>query len=599
MAFFISGLLGAPGLVTSPSSRIVIDRHVHKTGGTTVRKIFQNAAAQGECMYWGYGVQTSDLSKVVEALLYDNATVRGTQLCVEQHMANDVLKEHEMLQGLRKRASVYQMTRVREPLSYYLSYFKWAIVGNKLAEQGRGDAGLAQYFLEWAPTNLQTNLLLYPLSSPPVEMGLDRNASTGDFRVLQGLSEADYDAAVAMLDQYELVGTTERFEDFAAVVALETGLSIHYQHEVPEQRFLPVRRCPARPTLALRDDAPQPCLQARPAATKPHFTLGQAPHAALPTHKQPAHVCASCTEQEGHEFVTDEQLCPDMAKCRAHVARLTPYDQRLYERYSSRFEERLKAFSDGNGTATGGNDTLSARVAALAPVAVPTSAEVRARTGKEVEEWFGGAPPDAKCAWRHQPTAPEYSVSEPCGRVSTAVGRIVQTVVSGGKTVDASYGEPACCLKFGEVCDDACQALRALAMECDEACQRAKTMVAEGEAAMGASMSAAQRQALARVALLAERRHGSRPGASASAAKQSVALLASNDAFQPTAAAAAAQQQQQQQQRGGSGLLEPQLLDLEEASDSGNGDGLWRVVSPARAAELRAVRPSSLWSPRR
>ena len=36
-----------------PGTRLVIDRHVHKTGGTTVRKIFQLNAAQGECMYWG------------------------------------------------------------------------------------------------------------------------------------------------------------------------------------------------------------------------------------------------------------------------------------------------------------------------------------------------------------------------------------------------------------------------------------------------------------------------------------------------------------------------------------------------------------------
>ena len=44
------------------------------------------------------------------------------------------------------------------------------------------------------------------------------------------------------------MGTTERFEEFAAVLALETGMSVHYQHEVPEQRFLPVRR---RPTARL------------------------------------------------------------------------------------------------------------------------------------------------------------------------------------------------------------------------------------------------------------------------------------------------------------------------------------------------------------
>ena len=171
MAFLVFALLGAP----EPASRIIIDRHVHKTGGTTVRTIFHNAADNGECMYWGYSVQTRELRKVVEALRSDNATVRGTRLCVEQHMADDVAAEHAMLQELRASlgaAAVYQTTRVREPLAYYLSYFKWAIVGNKLAAEqgGRGDASLGAYFLEWAPTNLQVWLLpTTTLCSPPPE----------------------------------------------------------------------------------------------------------------------------------------------------------------------------------------------------------------------------------------------------------------------------------------------------------------------------------------------------------------------------------------------------------------------------------------------
>ena len=343
-------------------------------------------------------------------------------------------------------------------------------------------------------------------------------------------------------------------------------------------------------------------------------------------------------EQEGHDLVTDEQLCPDMAKCRDHIAKLTPYDARLYERYSARFDARVKAFSTAtnaatttNGTTTTTNDNNSnnndannnddgndnsdnigtqfaARLAALAPVTVPTSDDVRARTGKAEEEWYGGVPPDAKCAWLHVSTGPPaYSVDEPCGRVSTAVGRWVQAAVAGGKTVDAS--DSGCCTKFGEVCDGECHALRArVALDvaaraaaraatlpaldgdaeevCDEACVLANAaMVAEGEAAMNETMSDGQRQALTRVALLAERRRSSRRRSGAS----SLALLASSNALEPAAAAAASQLQQG-----------PQLLDLEVvASGGGDGEGLWRVVTPARAAELRAVRPSSLWSPRR
>ena len=300
---------------------------------------------------------------------------------------------------------------------------------------------------------------------------------------------------------------------------------------------------------------------------------------------------------DGHALVTDEQLCPDMAACRAHVATLTAYDQRLHTRYSTRFDARVKAAAaasdeasddsasaSSSATTTTNATSLTARVAALAPVTVPTSEEVRKRTGATQEEWFGGAPPDAKCAWQHQPTAPEYAVTAPCGRVSTAVGRLVQGVVAGAKSVDARYAaEGACCLKFGEVqCNDGCQRQRAAR----------EMLVSEGEEqARGPgeamSMSDSQRKALARVALLAERRHSKHPApATAPVARQSsMALLASSDRLE----AADAQPPTPQM-----------LLDLEETSgSSSDSEGLWRVVTPARAAELRAMHPSRLWSPRR
>ena len=85
-----------------------------------------------------------------------------------------------------------QVTRVREPLDYYLSYYKWTIVGRQL----RGltlEHGAT--FLEWAPTNLQANLLLYPNLSPEVELGNGRTEG-GDHACLQHFNQSSYDAAV-------------------------------------------------------------------------------------------------------------------------------------------------------------------------------------------------------------------------------------------------------------------------------------------------------------------------------------------------------------------------------------------------------------------
>ena len=67
------------------------------------------------------------------------------------------------------------MTRVRQPFEYYLSYYKWSIVGSYLKS---GNADLS--FLQWAPSNLQSNLLLRPFTSPLVESNAGRtpNART-------------------------------------------------------------------------------------------------------------------------------------------------------------------------------------------------------------------------------------------------------------------------------------------------------------------------------------------------------------------------------------------------------------------------------------
>ena len=142
-----------------------------------------------------------------------------------------------------------------------------------------------------------------------------------------------------MLDEFDIVGTTDRFDDFARLLRATTGLPhVSYRQSVPDQRYLP----------------------------------------------------------PDHPLVTDAEICPDMQACRDHVARLTPFDQQLYEKYSKAFDARLRAesFAESrhaqNGTSH--NEASRMEVAAVAPEAVG--------------DWHGDEPPEAKCAWQQVDAPP-------------------------------------------------------------------------------------------------------------------------------------------------------------------------------------------------
>lgn len=253
------------------------DRHTHKNGGTTTREIMKIAAMQAQCLYWGFWQSERGWNQTL-ALLQESAH-QHSKLCVEAHYPIDeppVLTRHRHLMELKTRATemkVVQTTRVREPLSYYLSYYRWAVGGHVVANES-GPSFVD--FLEWTPPNLQSNLMLFPTRSDSLEKGLG-------YGELASYGEAEHNSLIGMLDEFELVGTTERFDEFAIALKLMGGVDPHYRLEAPAQRGLP----------------------------------------------------------EGKPMLTDASVCPDMAKCRSHVATLAPYDMLLYARYNASFEAKL------------------------------------------------------------------------------------------------------------------------------------------------------------------------------------------------------------------------------------------------------------------
>lgn len=51
-----------------PRCLVVIDRHNHKTGGSTMRDIFAHQQAAGNCLYWGYGAASTYWERFVAFL---------------------------------------------------------------------------------------------------------------------------------------------------------------------------------------------------------------------------------------------------------------------------------------------------------------------------------------------------------------------------------------------------------------------------------------------------------------------------------------------------------------------------------------------------
>jgi hypothetical protein len=73
-----------------PECLIVIDRHNHKTGGTTVRDIFTHQQAGARCFYWGYGPATPLWDELMEILENNGQPLRSApgkpfRLCLELH----------------------------------------------------------------------------------------------------------------------------------------------------------------------------------------------------------------------------------------------------------------------------------------------------------------------------------------------------------------------------------------------------------------------------------------------------------------------------------------------------------------------------------
>jgi hypothetical protein len=167
-----------------PSARppliLWIDRHLHKNGGSTVREVMLRNEEAGHCVYYGYQ-QTAEGWRALlrELRAINGSTPRLPALCIEAHASTAstdwtsrrlpaMLELRARLASLAVPARIVVSTRVREPLEYYLSFYRWRIAGMQRANNTiRLSATrtvvnpIGSTFLEWSPLNLQATGLLH------------------------------------------------------------------------------------------------------------------------------------------------------------------------------------------------------------------------------------------------------------------------------------------------------------------------------------------------------------------------------------------------------------------------------------------------------
>ena len=205
-----------------------MERHVHKNGGSTIRDAMLENERRGGWMYWGFSLGRvtpvfDELHRQVAALPASNSTLR---LAIEYHHAfiefNPTVLEHvrDLRLGLRLHrvnCPIVLVTRLREPYSFYISFYRWAVAW----KQRKEPAKFGRNFTDWAPPNLQGALLLRSMNHMAAELVGVRDPKR---KIFDDFDATSMRQAQDLLLHFDLVGTVERFDETLLLVADMTGL---------------------------------------------------------------------------------------------------------------------------------------------------------------------------------------------------------------------------------------------------------------------------------------------------------------------------------------------------------------------------------------
>jgi len=363
------------------------DRHIAKNGGSTLAVLMQRLEEQRECLYYGYHLTPGPLNQIMRGLhaLNDTATSSHPKLCVDAHAGHSITGSGllEQLGNWRHQLKVrgvdcklMRTLRVRDPLSYYLSFYLWQPGAKPRRDPQRLGA---EGFLRWANAtpNLQASTLLrvastdYAANMPEVrclskqgKVKTAEDCSRSNPLISSDMIDLPWKRVGDVLRHIDLAVPLERFDESLLLIADALGLKhIQYARIDPEcDRGRPQR-------VALDDEAQ----------------------------------CSDFSRRVTHCGGRRKACAPEhVTACEEVIRRVAPLDRRLYDSVRSKFEGQL---------------TLLGK---------PFAERVRAFKKNTVGVFAGGAPTRPQCRFRRIANAsiPIFE-TDPCMRAPQAIGAAV------------------------------------------------------------------------------------------------------------------------------------------------------------------------------
>lgn len=282
-----------------------------------MRSVLTNNDLRDGWVYWGYGLHQHPMivNRLIHTLLGSRnqscdewQTRAPLRLLVEHHYSRHSLEAilghfgpYSPLQRVAAKCHcrIILATRVREPLSFYMSFYRWTVNWRQQRNASTFGSGL----LDWAPRNLQASMLLNPLDATWAEfVGVHSDEARERRKIYSQFDEpgGPYPGGVGsvppgigakrraalrrVLASFDLVGVLERFDETLLLLADLLGL----------QRLLYTRLVPG--------------------TTNPHYRQPKA-----------------------------QQVCPDMELCRRRLRDVAPVDHEMYTAAYDAFDARVRS----------------------------------------------------------------------------------------------------------------------------------------------------------------------------------------------------------------------------------------------------------------
>lgn len=230
--------------VPAPRCLVYSDRHVPKTGGTSIREMLSLLQMRGECVYWGFWQSPGPLSATLERLrshVETSGTKDPVRLCLEVHSVNNYTgleyqaklpkrkrgpllyrAMHEQLVELRAWGArtatcrVVLTIRTRDPLRFYVSYFMWRVFDERAARAAHGASSAQAQFERFASSapDLQAHAMYY-LVDGNTQMRIKRAGPIDAARLA---------SILAFVDSFDLAWPLERMGAGLEALSQLTGL---------------------------------------------------------------------------------------------------------------------------------------------------------------------------------------------------------------------------------------------------------------------------------------------------------------------------------------------------------------------------------------